>query len=93
MNSQETKDPQIQLRTSLAGRPLYADLGIPDGTSSMTSPLTSLSPVPPRTHLPAGLSDFGIPSHLASWSQFTEDTLIATAAEKDDRSIRAKNAT
>ncbi len=75
MISQETKDLQISLHTTLSTLSLNKDLGIPDDALSTNTSFTTFSSAGPRDSPTPFIGKAGIPLHLAHWGQFAASPL------------------
>ena len=73
MASQESREIQISLHTTLSALSLYHDLGIPDDISSLTSDFTT--PSDSRHNSPT-LTENNFTLHLAYWAQFSQTPLL-----------------
>jgi hypothetical protein len=83
MASQDSKDIQISLHTSLSALSLHKDVGILDDTSSINSSFTAPSYSPRNSPAP---TENGFTLHLAAWSQFA----CTSTLSPDDGRIKAR---
>ena len=77
MNSQETKDLQISLHTTISALSVHKDLILSDDTSSMTSSFTTISAVGSRNSPPPSDPQKPFPLELAYWSQLANSPLLS----------------